>query len=658
MIDKNKNIREDSVAPSPLERGGVRPHTIELLAPAKNLECGIEAIKHGADAVYIGAPKYGARAAAGNSIDDLRQLAEYAHQFGAKVYVTLNTIIYDDELAEVESLVWELYRIGIDALIVQDMALLTMKLPPIELHASTQTDNRTPEKVQFLYENGFSQVVLARELSLEEIASIHRACPVPLEVFVHGALCVSYSGQCYASQACFGRSANRGECAQFCRLPFDLVDADGRIIERGRHLLSLKDMNRSAHLEAMMDAGVRSFKIEGRLKDVSYVKNVTAYYRGAIDAILARRPEYVRASLGTSTYTFTPQLDKSFNRGFTDYFITGERSEVYSFATPKAMGEPVGHVKEVGRGYITVSSVQTFHNGDGLCFVDNQGQLQGFRVNRVEGTRLYPKDMPRTLRVRTPLFRNYDQEFERLLSRPSAERRIPIDVSMHDTPQGFSLTMTDGQGCRATVDFARDKEVARTEQRAGIVAQLSKLGGTIFVAGKVDVDFADNWFIPSSVVADMRRAVVEELGKLKASPPDNSQARLLGADKPAVVATDALRVCPRREGACRHHGAEFPSSGGVRGGLTYLANVANHRAEEFYRARGAEEVAPAYELSAPRRATLMFCRHCLRYAMGWCPHRGGKPSPYREPYTLVSADGKRFTLSFDCKACVMQVREK
>ena len=647
------------MAPSPLERGGVRPHTIELLAPAKNLECGIEAIKHGADAVYIGAPKYGARAAAGNSIDDLRQLAEYAHQFGAKVYVTLNTIIYDDELAEVESLVWELYRIGIDALIVQDMALLTMKLPPIELHASTQTDNRTPEKVQFLYENGFSQVVLARELSLEEIASIHRACPVPLEAFVHGALCVSYSGQCYASQACFGRSANRGECAQFCRLPFDLVDADGRVIERGRHLLSLKDMNRSAHLEAMMDAGVRSFKIEGRLKDVSYVKNVTAYYRQAIDAILARRPEYVRASQGVSTYTFTPQLDKSFNRGFTDYFITGERSEVYSFATPKAMGEPVGHVKEVGRGYITVSSVQTFHNGDGLCFVDDQGQLQGFRVNRVEGNRLFPKDMPRTLRVRTPLFRNYDQEFERLLSRPSAERRIPIDVSMHDTPLGFSLTMTDGQGCSATVDFARDKEVARTEQRAGIVAQLSKLGGTIFVAGKVDVDFADNWFIPSSVVADMRRAVVEELRKLKASPP----------------------ALPRREGACRHHGAEFPSSGrrdvkasvataetlvsqrspaeqALGGGLTYLANVANHRAEEFYRARGAEEVAPAYELSAPRRATLMFCRHCLRYAMGWCPHRGGKPSPYREPYTLVSADGKRFTLSFDCKACVMQVREK
>ncbi|MBR3858814.1 MAG: U32 family peptidase [Bacteroidaceae bacterium] len=610
---------------------------IELLAPAKNLECGIEAIRHGADAVYIGAPKYGARAAAGNSIDDLRQLAEYAHRFGAKVYVTLNTIIYDDELAEVESLVWQLYRIGIDALIVQDMALLTMNLPPIALHASTQTDNRTPEKVQFLYENGFSQVVLARELSLDGIAAIHRACPVPLEAFVHGALCVSYSGQCYASQACFGRSANRGECAQFCRLPFDLVDADGRVIERNRHLLSLKDMNRSAHLEAMMDAGVCSFKIEGRLKDVSYVKNVTAYYRQAIDAILARRPEYTRASLGVSTYTFTPQLDKSFNRGFTDYFLTG-RSEVYSFATPKSVGEPVGHVKEVGRGYLTVSSTKPFHNGDGFCFIDAQGQLQGFRVNRVEGMRLYPKEMPRGLSARTPLFRNYDQDFERLLARPSAERRIPIYIAMRDLPFGFSLTLTDEEGHGATVNFARDKELARTEQRAGIEAQLTKLGGTILVAKSVEIDFTDNWFIPSSAVADMRRAAVE------------AYERSRKIERP-------LPSSPRGE-VSRLASCLSSPLGGNEGGLSYLANIANHRAADFYRARGAEKVAPAYELNALRGATLMFCRHCLRYAMGWCPHRGGKPSPYREPYTLVSADGKRFALTFDCKQCVMMVKEK
>ena len=603
---------------------------IELLAPAKNLECGIEAIKHGADAVYIGAPKYGARAAAGNSLEDLRQLAEYAHRFCAKVYVTLNTIIYDEELAEVEELVWQLYRIDIDALIVQDMALLTMNLPPIELHASTQTDNRTPEKVKFLYENGFSQVVLARELSLKDIEEIHRACPVPLEAFVHGALCVSYSGQCYASQACFGRSANRGECAQFCRLPFDLVDADGRVIERNRHLLSLKDMNRSAHLEAMIDAGVRSFKIEGRLKDVTYVKNVTACYRQAIDAILARRPEYKRASLGVSTYTFTPQLDKSFNRGFTDYFITGKRSEVYSFSTPKAMGEPVGHVKEVGRGYIAVSSTKTFHNGDGLCFIDEQGQLQGFRVNRVEGVRLYPKDMPRTLRTRIPLYRNYDQEFERLLSRPSAERRIPVDISLCDTPSGFSIMLTDERGGCVKSNFTRDKELARTEQRAGIETQLTKLGGTILVANSVKVDFAENWFIPSSVLADMRRAVVEAYENMI------KDSRL--KDNKSRKSSPSSSLNPL-----------FPG--------TYLANIANHRAADFYRSRGAQVVAPAYELEAPRGATLMFCRHCLRYAMGWCPQRGGKQSPYREPYTLVSADGRRFKLNFDCKQCIMTIKE-
>lgn len=606
--------------------------TIELLSPAKNLECGIEAIRHGADAVYIGAPKYGARAAAGNSLDDLRQLADYAHQFGARVYVTLNTIVYDDELAEVEALVWQLYRIGIDALIVQDMALLTMKMPPIELHASTQTDNRTPEKVQFLHSVGFSQVVLARELSLDDIAKIHSACPVPLEAFVHGALCVSYSGQCYASQACFGRSANRGECAQFCRLPFTLEDADGRIIERDRHLLSLKDMNRSAHLEAMMDAGVRSFKIEGRLKDVTYVKNITAYYRQAIDKILARRPEYRRASQGVSTYTFTPQPDKSFNRGFTDYYITGRRTDVTSFATPKSVGEPIGHVKSVGRGFITVSSAKALHNGDGLCYIDERGLLQGFRVNRVEGTRLFLKDMPRTLRARTPLFRNYDQEFECLLSRPSAERRIPVTMRLYEIPFGFALTLADAQGRNATVTLTCDKEPARTEQRAGIETGLAKLGGTILVAERVDIDFTANWFIPSSVVADMRRRAVEAYERVCKLKNENSKLKISSA-------------------------ASTPQSTISGAQLSYLANIANRRAEDFYRVHGAVQVSPAFELNAPKRATLMFCRHCLRYAMGWCPRNGGVKSPYREPYTLVSADGRRFALEFDCKQCIMMVKE-
>lgn len=325
----------------------IRQRRIELLAPAKNLECGIEAINHGADAVYIGAPKFGARSSAGNSLEDIQALVDYAHLYRARIYVTVNTILKEEELKETEQMIWSLYRAGVDALIVQDMGITRLNLPPIPLHASTQMDNRTPEKVRFLHQAGFRQVVLARELSLMEIREIHEACPEAiLEVFVHGALCVSYSGQCYVSQACFGRSANRGECAQFCRLPFSLEDADGRQIVRHKHLLSLKDLNQSEVLEQLLDAGAASLKIEGRLKDVSYVKNVTAAYRRQLDAIFARRKEYTRASSGTCHYTFTPQLNKSFSRGFTHYFLQGRDREIASFDTPKSLGEEMGTMKE------------------------------------------------------------------------------------------------------------------------------------------------------------------------------------------------------------------------------------------------------------------------------------------------------------------------
>ena len=363
--------------------------TIELLAPAKNLECGIEAINHGADAVYIGAPRFGARAAAGNSLEDIAELVRYAHLYRARIYVTVNTILKDEELEDTEAMIWNLYRIGVDALIVQDMGITRLNLPPIPLHASTQMDNRTVEKVRFLAEAGFRQVVLARELTLEEIRNIHRACPdTLLEVFVHGALCVSYSGQCYVSQACYGRSANRGECAQFCRLAFDLKDADGKVIAHDKHLLSLKDMNQSENLEALLDAGASSLKIEGRLKDVSYVKNVTAYYRQRLDAIFKRRKEYVRASSGSVRTVFRPQLDKSFSRGFTDYFLHGRNPGIFNLDTPKSLGEEVGTVKEVRGTFLTVAGVKPFANGDGLCYLDEQGKLQGFRVNRVEGNKL------------------------------------------------------------------------------------------------------------------------------------------------------------------------------------------------------------------------------------------------------------------------------
>lgn len=452
---------------------------IELLAPARNLECGIEAVNHGADAVYIGAPKFGARAAATNSMDDIGLLTDYAHLYGVRIYVTVNTILKDEELKETEAMIWELYRRGVDALIVQDMGLTQLHLPPIPLHASTQMDNRTAEKVRFLTEAGFRQVVLARELSLNEIAAIHKACPdTPLEVFVHGALCVSYSGQCYASQACFGRSANRGECAQFCRLPFSLVDADGRVVVKDKHLLSLKDMNRLDMLEQLLDAGVTSLKIEGRLKDAAYVKNVTAAYRQRLDAILKRRQEYTRASSGTCRFDFQPQPEKSFSRGFTHYFLEGRGEDITSFDTPKSLGEAMGTLKEQRGGWVSVAGVKPFHNGDGVCYLDEQGRLQGFRINRVEGNKLFPAGNVPRIRPRTPLFRNQDQEFERILARKSAERKIGIRMKLEENRFGFSLTAEDEDDNRVTLTFAHAKERARTPQIENLRTQLAKLGGT------------------------------------------------------------------------------------------------------------------------------------------------------------------------------------
>lgn len=606
----------------------IKQRKIELLAPAKNLECGIEAVNHGADAVYIGAPKFGARAAATNSMDDIGRLTEYAHLFNVRIYVTVNTILKDDELAETERMIWELYRRGVDALIVQDMGITRLHLPPIPLHASTQMDNRTPEKVRFLAEAGFRQVVLARELSLDEIAAIHRACPdTPLEVFVHGALCVSYSGQCYASQACFGRSANRGECAQFCRLPFTLVDADGKQIARDKHLLSLKDMNRLDMLEPLLDAGVTSLKIEGRLKDVAYVKNVTAAYRQRLDAILARRKEYARASSGTCRFDFRPQLDKSFSRGFTDYFLQGRTRDIASFDTPKSLGEAMGTLKEQRGGWISVAGVKPFHNGDGVCYLDEQGHLQGFRINRVEGNKLYPAGTVPRIKPHTPLFRNQDQEFDRILSRKSAERKIAVRLSLQENAFGFSLSAEDEDDIRVTLAFAHPKEPARTPQADNLRTQLAKLGNTPYEAAEPAViDLRADWFLPSSVVTEWRRQLTDRL-------------------------TMARRLNYRREVAVWKPTAHaFPATS-----LTYLGNVMNAEAQHFYRDHGVQSVAPAYERQSVPGAVLMFCRHCLRYSMGWCPtHQKGR-SPYREPYYLVAGDGRRFRLAFDCKNCQMKV---
>ena len=604
----------------------IKQRKIELLAPARNLECGIEAINHGADAVYIGAPKFGARAAAVNSLEDIAALVEYAHLYNVRIYVTVNTILKEEELKETEEMIRELYRIGVDALIVQDMAIAKLELPPIPLHASTQMDNRTVDKVKFLRDAGFRQVVLARELSLREIGKIHEACPdIPLEVFVHGALCVSYSGQCYVSQACFGRSANRGECAQFCRLPFSLVDAEGKIIAKDKHLLSLEDLNQSEELEALLDAGASSLKIEGRLKDVSYVKNVTAAYRQKLDAIFARRKEYTRASSGKCRFDFKPQLDKSFSRGFTRYFLHGRSKDIFSFDTPKSLGEEMGTMKESRGNYLTVAGVKSFSNGDGVCYLDEQGRLQGFRINRVDGNKLYPQEMPR-IKPRTMLYRNFDQEFERILARKSSERKIAVCILLAENNFGFSLTMTDEDDNSVTLTLPRDREPARTPQADNLKNQLAKLGNTPFEAERIDIDFSENWFIPASVLSELRRQLVEQL----------IIARKVNYRRELAVWKPTTHTFPQQT-------------------LSYLGNVMNTRAASFYQDHGVKEVEPAYEKQPVEAAVLMFCKHCLRYSMGWCPIHQHERSPYKEPYYLVGTDGKKFRLSFDCKNCQMKV---
>ena len=601
---------------------------IELLSPAKDLNCGIEAINHGADAVYIGAPKFGARAAAGNSLEDIRELCEYAHLYGARIYVTLNTILKEDELEEAERMIWDLWRVGTDALIIQDMGITRLNLPPIPLHASTQTDNRTPEKVRFLEAAGFTQVVLARELSLNEIRRISEATTVPLEVFVHGALCVSYSGQCYLSAALSGRSANRGECAQYCRLPYTMVDATGTEIVTYKHLLSLKDMNRSDQLEALLDAGVSSLKIEGRLKDVGYVKNITAYYRKKLDAVLSRRPEYRRASAGRSTYTFEPVAEKSFNRGFTPFLLEGRTADITAFNTPKSLGEPVGTVKEIKGNSFTVAGLKQLSNGDGLVFFNRKGELEGFRVNRVEANRVFPLDMPQ-LAPKTPLYRNFDQAFDKLLAKPSAERKLSVEIEFLDNPFGFTLCMEDETGARIMLTEPFAKELARREQQDNIRTQLSKLGNTPFEASKVVVGLSENWFVPSSLLADMRRRGVE---------------KLLEARRARYPRETVKRVQPSVS-------IPFPERQ-----LTYLGNVANGKARSFYQDHGVEQIDPAFELSPRKDVPLMFTKHCLRYSMGWCPTYQKDKSPYKEPYYLLYKD-TRLRLQFDCKHCQMLVVE-
>ena len=604
------------------------------------------AIDHGADAVYIGASMLGARAAATNSIKDIQTLCEYAHRFLAKVYVTVNTIVFEQELEETRSMIGQLIDVGADALLVQDMGVWSMvrevaaeKHADIEIHASTQTDNRTAGRVRWLADQGASRVVLARELSVDQMAAIHREVPdVDLEAFVHGALCVSYSGVCYASQYCFGRSANCGNCAQFCRLKFSLTDAGGHEIDQPRYWLSLKDMCRIGWLEQMMEAGVSSFKIEGRLKDSTYVKNVVAAYRQALDQLIDRHPDkYGRASLGHCTYHFQPSLHKTFNRGFTDYFASGERREVASVDTPKALGEYVGKVKEMRRDSFNVAGTARFANGDGLCFFDAQHQLCGFRVNRVEDNRIFPLRMPPGLRAGCGLYRNNDVAFERLLARQSAERKIPVDISL-DVDDGWCLRLSV-LDTELVVDVRRDEALqpAQRPQCENIQRQLSKLGSTVYQPHHVLInEQASGCFLPSSVLTEMRRQAVSQL--------DN-----------AIMQTRRNKGITYVENAAQE--GMLPDE--VYKRYAYLYNVSNTLSRKYYAQQGHEVHGDAFEMGNRRGnqdqpPLLMQCRHCIRYTLGYCA-KEGRRAPWQEPLSLCLPDGRKFLLEFDCKKCQMNV---
>lgn len=616
---------------------------LELLAPAKDLKCGIAAIDCGADAVYIGAARFGARQAVGNSIDDINELCEYAHKFGCKVYVTVNTIIYDNELEDTQKLLNELGRIGVDAILVQDMGITKLQLPQnVALHASTQTDNRSAEKVEWLARHNFDRVVLARELSLEEIRNIHQRVPqTELEVFVHGALCVSFSGVCYASEYCFGRSANRGACAQFCRMKFDLTDKDGNEIINQAHLLSLKDMCRIDSLELLADAGVTSFKIEGRLKDINYVRNVTAAYSNQFNEIISRRgSEYERASSGVCDIRFTPNLNKAFNRGFTDYFLNGRTSDLASFYTPKAMGEYVGKVKEIRGNSFNVAGTTSFANGDGLCFINSNNELEGFRINRAEGNRLFPLRMPRGLRKGIALYRNSDQLFEKELNGDNVQRKLGIRINIKASAEGLHI---EAKTCDEKLHINLQKDIslekAQKSQVDNIKRQISKFGNTIFTVEDVIVEPTDfPWFIPNSILAEIRRQATDELmGRLSEMSENQKDTKT----------KDQAQQLPDNGKVSFHSISSYQHP--------YMYNIANRLAHSFYEQEGMSDITPAFEIKKPSSPLVMQCRYCLRHELGQCKKSHKQSGLLKEPLHLRLADGRTFRLEFDCKKCQMNI---
>ena len=627
-----------------------RPH-IELLAPARTADIGIEAVNHGADAVYIGGPSFGARSNASNEVSDIARLIQHAHRYHAKVFPTLNTILRDDELEPARKMIWELYDAGADALIVQDMALLEMDLPPIQLHASTQTDIRTVEKAKFLQDVGFSQIVLARELTLGQIKAISDATDVAIEFFVHGALCVAYSGQCFISHAHTGRSANRGDCSQACRLPYNVLDGSGQVVAFEQHVLSMKDNDQSANLNALIDAGVRSFKIEGRYKDMGYVKNLTAHYRLLLDEVLEQRPELARASSGECTFYFQPEPDRNFNRGSTDYFVNGRKDDIGAFESPKHLGLPLGEVAKVGDTWfdVAIDDVATreaggIHNGDGLNYLTLTKDVVGVQVNTAEPIgksgriwRVHPNEGVEALKDLQPglaINRNRDRAWENLLGKKSSDRRIGLWAALSDTPDGLALQLSDDDGFVGEAQVVCDKQAPQDAERAEATLreQVGKLGTTIFEPHEVTLSLAQPWFVPASALKALRRD--------------------------AVVALEAAREVGRER--LQRAAAVEPPAPYPEDALSYLANVFNHKARDFYAKHGVKVIEPAYESHEELgEVSLMITKHCVRFSLSLCPKQakgvqGVQGQVKAEPLQLINGKEK-LTLRFDCKPCEMHV---
>ncbi len=618
---------------------------LELLSPARDAEIGREAVLHGADAVYIGGPAFGARTKADNTVADIAGLTNFAHRYGARIFVTVNTILHDNELEPARRYIHELFDAGVDALIVQDMGILELDIPPIALHASTQCDIRTVEKAKFLGEVGFSQLVLARELTLQQIAAMRTAVnpDVPLEYFVHGALCVAFSGNCYISEAHTGRSANRGSCSQECRLPYTLEDSHGRVVAFDKHLLSMKDNNQSDNLAALIDAGIRSFKIEGRYKDMGYVKNVTAHYRTLLDEILEKRPELAAASHGKCTYTFTPDPDRTFNRGNTDYFATGRKMDIGAFDAPAHVGSPLGVVTRVAGNRFEIDPIDAateMANGDGLTWMHKR-EVKGTQANivaKVGGQWHITPNVPIQelpgLSVGTQLSRNRDHAWELALAKQSADRRIAVDMRFGETAMGLALTLADENGASAIATIERAHEPAQNADRAetSLRENLGKLGNTIFFARKIAVEWSQPWFVPASVINALRREAVDAL---------------------ETIRLERLPKWVRAEAAASP--SQYPETS-----LSYLANVYNVAARDFYSKHGVTLIANAYEAHTEAgEVPVMVTKHCLRWSFNLCPKQakgvqGVQGQVRAEPMTLVSGSD-RLTLKFDCKPCEMHV---